>query len=80
MIVQLQICNKNRYNNVITRSENSRYSFFSGAGLVTVRTALYALRAFSFRSNVSPSTFHGSLDDADARLKENKTDKIIQRN
>lgn len=54
--------------NKLTRSEKSRYSLFSGAGLVTVRTALYARLALSFRSSVSPSTFHGSLDDADARL------------
>lgn len=52
----------------LTLSENSRYSFFSGAGLVTVSTALYARRARSFLSSVSPSIFHGSFDDADAKL------------
>lgn len=60
--------NKNVLAIELTRSEKSRYSLFSGAGLVTVRTALYARLALSFRSSVSPSTFHGSLDDADARL------------
>lgn len=60
----------------LTLSENSKYSTFSGAGLVTVSNALYALRAFSLRSSESPSTFHGSLDDADARLLE-KTEVLF---